>query len=90
MMGCKAGATPPIGTVWCHRGTAVCDVRPMVQRRAYGGCLGSQKRGRTRQAAIFHGERHMRYDPWVSEWGNPSGCDARASRPRGREANPGN
>ena len=25
-----------------------------------------------RQAAISHGERQTRFDPWMSEWGNPA------------------
>jgi hypothetical protein len=41
-------------------------------RRASGGCLGAKRRRRTRQAAIFPGERQRRKDPGVSEWGNPA------------------
>ena len=40
-------------------------------RRAYGECLGSQRRRRTWTAAISHGEPLTGYDPWISEWGNP-------------------
>ena len=39
--------------------------------RAYGGCLGSRRRGRTRQAAKVCGEARTAFDPQVSEWGNP-------------------
>ena len=41
-------------------------------RRAHGGCLGSRRRRRTRQAAKSRGEARTAYDPRVSEWGNPS------------------
>ncbi len=40
-------------------------------RRAYGGCLGSQRRRRTWTAAISFGEPLTGYDPEISEWGNP-------------------
>ena len=43
--------------------------------RARGGCLGTGSRRKTRQAAKSCGERHMREDPQVSEWGNPCGED---------------
>ena len=39
--------------------------------RAYGGCLGTRRRGRTWQTAISLGERYARGDPGMSEWGNP-------------------
>ena len=52
--------------------------------RAYGGCLGSRRRGRTRQAAKVHGEARTALDPWVSEWGNPP-CAGTASPLRGGE-----
>ena len=42
--------------------------------RAHGGCLGTGSRRRTRQAAISPGERQTRFDPGVSEWGNPAGA----------------
>jgi hypothetical protein len=45
--------------------------------RAHGGCLGAGRRGRTRQAAISHGEEHASCDPWISEWGNPAGGKTR-------------
>ena len=40
--------------------------------RAQGECLGIRSRRRTRQAAISSGERHIRIDPEISEWGNPA------------------
>jgi len=40
--------------------------------RAYGGCLGADRRRRTRQAAKCHGELQASVDPWISEWGNPA------------------
>ena len=43
------------------------------QKRADGGYLGSVRRRRTRQAAIFRGEAQAAFDPRVSEWGNPAG-----------------
>ena len=46
--------------------------------RAYGGCLGSRRRGRTRQAAKDRGEARAALDPRVSEWGNPP-CGGTAS-----------
>ena len=39
--------------------------------RAYGECLGTSRRWRTWQAAISNGEKHLFYDPLISEWGNP-------------------
>ena len=51
-------------------------IRPS-ELRAHGGCLGTDRRGRTRQAAIVPGEPHAGCDPGVSEWGNPAavmGC----------------
>ena len=47
--------------------------RVRKKRRAHGGCLGSRRRRRTRQAAKSCGEAQMAKDPQVSEWGNPSG-----------------
>ena len=41
--------------------------------RAYGGCLGSQRRRRTWTAAISPGEPLTGHDPGISEWGNPNG-----------------
>ena len=55
---------------WAVRG----PVRPRVgssARRAFGGCLGSKRRGRTRYPAISLGEPGMGFDPRISEWGNP-------------------
>ena len=40
--------------------------------RAYGGCLGTNRRRRTWQAAKSVGEWQTRVDPAMSEWGNPS------------------
>ena len=41
--------------------------------RAHGGCLGSRRRRRTRQAAKSRGEARTAFDPRMSEWGNPTG-----------------
>jgi len=38
--------------------------------RAYGGCFGSQCRGRTWRATKRTGEPHAGDDPVISEWGN--------------------
>ena len=46
-------------------------------RRAHGGCLGTDRRGRARQAAIDLGEPHAGCDPGVPEWGNPASVMAR-------------
>ena len=40
--------------------------------RVDGGCLGAERRRRTWQAAISFGERQARFDPEISEWGNPT------------------
>jgi len=40
--------------------------------RAYGGCLGANRRRRTWQAAKSFGEPQAGFDPEMSEWGNPS------------------
>ena len=40
--------------------------------RVDGGCLGTERRRRTWQAAICLGERQARLDPGISEWGNPT------------------
>ena len=45
-------------------------------RRAYGECLGSQRRRRTWTAAISSGEPLTGYDPGISEWGNPNADEA--------------
>jgi hypothetical protein len=39
--------------------------------RAYGGCLGTKRRRRTRLPAKSFGELEVSYDPEMSEWGNP-------------------
>ena len=41
--------------------------------RAQGGCLGTESRRRTRQAAKSSGEAQTARDPEISEWGNPHG-----------------
>jgi hypothetical protein len=41
--------------------------------RADGGCLGIDRRRRTRKAAISFGEPLTGFDPEISEWGNPPG-----------------
>ena len=40
--------------------------------RAQGGCLGTERRRKTRQAAKSHGEPQAGFEPWMSEWGNPA------------------
>jgi len=40
---------------------------------AHGGCLGSRRRGKTRQPAKSPGELATSPDPGMSEWGNPAG-----------------
>ena len=40
-------------------------------QRAYGECLGSQRRRRTWTAAKSSGEPLTGFDPEISEWGNP-------------------
>jgi hypothetical protein len=50
------------------------DIRVLMKRklqRAYGGCLGSQRRRRARQAAKICGDWQIRIDPQVPEWDNP-------------------
>ena len=54
---------------------------------AQGGCLGTDRRGRTWQAAKSLGELQASVDPGVSEWGNPAGVILRHPE---REANAGN
>ena len=38
--------------------------------RAYGECLGANRRRRTRQAAKSLGKLQASDDPGISEWGN--------------------
>lgn len=38
--------------------------------RAYGECLGANRRRRTQQAAKSLGELQVSEDPGISEWGN--------------------
>ena len=40
--------------------------------RVVGGCLGIDRRRRTRIPAKSHGEPERGSDPWISEWGNPT------------------
>ena len=57
------------------------------ERRAPGGCLGVERRRRTRHAAISPGEPRAGPDPGISEWGNPpprGGTAGRIHRPAGR------
>ena len=49
------------------------EAKKVRQGKAYGGCLGVQRRRRTWQAAKSHGERQAGDNPWMSEWGNPAG-----------------
>ena len=47
-------------------------LRGMVKlERAYGGCLGVERRRRTWTAAISFGEPLTGFDPKISEWDNP-------------------
>ena len=39
--------------------------------RAADGCLGIDRRRRTRKPAIIFGELEKSFDPEDSEWGNP-------------------
>jgi hypothetical protein len=39
--------------------------------RAIGGCLGIDRRRRTRIPAISLGELDRSFDPGISEWSNP-------------------
>ena len=41
-------------------------------RKAHGGCLGSRRRRRARQAAKSRGEARTAHDPRMPEWGNPA------------------
>jgi hypothetical protein len=41
--------------------------------RAVGGCLGIDRRRRTRKPAISSGELERSIEPEISEWGNPMG-----------------
>ena len=60
----------------------------LVKREsAHGGCLGTDRRGRTWQAAKSFGELQASVDPEMSEWGNPAGVMPCHSE---RRANPGN
>ena len=55
-----------------EREDAACAVSFMVKLlRAYGGCLGANRRRRTWQAAKSFGEPQAGFDPEISEWGNP-------------------
>ena len=63
----------------CGRASAPRELTKSEKRaRAYGGCLGSRRRRRTRQAAKDRGEARAALDPRVSEWGNPP-CAGTAS-----------
>lgn len=42
----------------------------MKKVRAYGECLGANRRRRTRQAAKSLGKLQASDDPGISEWGN--------------------
>ncbi len=52
-------------------GYGVCPDEVKLQR-AQGECLGIRSRRRSGQAAISLGERHIRIDPGITEWGNPA------------------
>src|SRR5262249_62328498 len=43
--------------------------RSSVEVRAFGGCLGAKRRGRTWHAAKSREERRAGLDPRISEWG---------------------
>ena len=61
----------------------------LVKREsAHGGCLGTDRRRRTWQAAKSFGEPQAGLDPEMSEWGNPAGGEpvtAEAEPTRGTE-----
>ena len=63
-----------------RHGSAAANKTSESEKRgkAHGGCLGSRRRGRTRQAAKVCGEARTAVDPQVSEWGNPP-CAGTAS-----------
>ena len=65
---------------WPEKGGGTGAVRDKYQR-AHGGCLGSRRRRRTRQAAKSRGEARTAFDPRMSEWGNPTG--GRPVNPKG-------
>ena len=48
-----------------------CPGGTVKLRRAYGECLGDQRRRRTWTAAISSGEPLTGFEPEISEWGNP-------------------
>jgi hypothetical protein len=56
---------------------AICSGKSMIfvikLQRAVGGCLGIDRRRRTRKPAISFGELERSCDPENSEWGNPVG-----------------
>ena len=54
--------------------------------RAHGGCLGSRRRRRTREAAKGRGEARTASDPRVSEWGNPPQATAASTDGGGEPA----
>ena len=45
------------------------------ERSASDGCLGDDRRRRTRQSAKSLGELAISGEPGVSEWGNPTNCE---------------
>ena len=60
------------GPIVCHAFSEACETDPVKRTRAHGGCLGTDRRRRARQAAIILGEPHVGIDPGVPEWGNPA------------------
>jgi hypothetical protein len=58
----------------CIESLGLVEGRQLVKREsAHGGCLGTERRGRTWQAAKSFGELQASVDPEMSEWGNPAG-----------------
>jgi hypothetical protein len=52
---------------------SVCGGGLRIKRvRAFGGCLGTERRRRTWHAAKSRGEGRAPFDPRISEWGNPA------------------
>ena len=69
----------------CRR--PIADGASVKRISAHGGCLGTNRRRRTWQAAKSLGELQASIDPGMSEWGNPARVVPRHPE---REANPGN
>ena len=60
------------GACPCARSGSLSQAPQSKRRRASGGCLGTERRGRTWHAAKSRGEGRAPVDPRISEWGNPA------------------